>query len=342
MDNLPTSFGVAPTISGKGGARFALVRGAGDALDPAAAGVLARLSHAGPRSELTAIEARKRYALSRTPLVAPNEAVASVMELRPATPGVPKLTIFRPAGVGATERIPGLIFFHGGGWMLGDLDVYEPFARSLANASGAAVIWVHYRLAPEHPFPAGLDDAWAAAQWVQRNTDGLALDAKRIGIGGDSAGGNFAAVTALAAREGRVDFRPAFQLLLYPCLDLTASLPSHQLFADGYLLTGDLYAWYRQNYMGQRANPADWRVSPIFASSFAMLAPTILLDAGFDILRDEAVAYASRLERAGVAVRRLHFPGQIHGFLTMGGAIPAAGIAIGRIGAIIREIVAAA
>jgi acetyl esterase len=338
MVNPPPGFEVPRADSRR---RFALVRGAGEALDPAAAGVLARLAHAAPRSELTALEARKRYSESRGPLAAPNEAVASVMDLRPATPGVPKLTIFRPAEAAATERPPGLVFLHGGGWMLGDLDVYEPFVRALANASGAAIVWVHYRLAPEHPFPAGLDDAWAAAQWVQRNADGLSLDARRIGIGGDSAGGNFAAVTALAARDGRIDFNPAFQLLLYPCVDLTASLPSHQLFAEGYLLTADLYAWYRKSYMGQRAMPADWRVSPIFASSFAHLAPAVVLDAGFDILRDETAAYAARLEQAGVAVKRLHFPAQIHGFLTMGGAIPAAGIAIRRIGTILRGIVAA-
>jgi len=316
--------------------RFALIPGTDGELDPAAAGVIARLSRAGPRSEITAIEARIRYNESRKPLVLPTEAVESVSELRPATAGVPKLTIFRPAGSRPSEALPGLIFFHGGGWTLGDLTVYEPFVRSLANATQSAVIWVDYRLAPEYPFPAAIEDAWGASSWIQRNANWLGLDPARIGIGGDSAGANLAAVTALAARDAKVDFDPAYQMLLYPCLDLTAGLPSHQTFADGYLLTADLYAWYRRNYIGRGASAADWRVSPLFASSFADVAPAIILYAGFDPLRDEAAAYAARLKGAEVSVETLFFPGQIHGFLTMGGAIPAAGVAVARLGAAVK------
>ncbi len=333
---------IFPETSGPHGAdarsrKFALLPGVDGELDPAAAGVIARLAHSGPRSEITAIEARKRYNESRKPLLAPAEAVESVAELRPATAGVPKLTIFRPAGSQPSDVLPGLLFLHGGGWTLGDLTIYEPFVRALANATGSAVIWVDYRLAPEYPFPAALEDAAAAARWVQKNAHWLSLDPARIGIGGDSAGANIAAVTALAARDAQISFDPAYQLLLYPCTDLTASLPSHQTFADGYLLTADLYAWYRRNYIGRGPNAADWRVSPLFASSFADVAPAVILYAGFDPLRDEAAAYAARLKGAGVEVETLFFPGQIHGFLTMGGAIPAADVAIARLGAAVKK-----
>lgn len=320
--------------------KFALIPGTEGRLDPAAAGVIARLAHAGPRSELTAIEARKRYNAARKPFLAPAEAVESVMELRPVTAGVPKLTIFRPAGSKPADALPGLVFLHGGGWTLGDLAIYEPLVRSLANETGSTVIWVDYRLAPEYPFPAALDDAAAAVKWVQKNAHWLGLDPARIGIGGDSAGANIAAVTALAARDGQIAFEPAYQMLLYPCVDLTASLPSHQHFADGYLLTADLYAWYRRNYIGRGPSAADWRVSPLFASSFTDVAPAIILYAGFDPLRDEAAAYAARLRGAGVTVDTLFFPGQIHGFLNMGGAIPAAGVATARIGAAVKKLIA--
>ncbi len=319
---------------------FALIHGADDTLDPTAASVIARSAQANPRSEVTALEARRRYIESRRPFLAPLEPVESVAELRPATASVPKLTIFRPVACEPGEILPGLVYFHGGGWTLGSLETYEPFIRSLANATGSAIVWVEYRLAPEQPFPAALDDAWAAAQWVQQNAAWLAIDPKRIGIGGDSAGANLAAVTALAARDARIAFDPAYQLLAYPCIDLTAGFPSHRTFADGYLLTASLYAWYRRNYVGRDQNPTDWRVSPLFASSFADLAPAIVLYAGFDLLRDEAAAYVSRLSSAGVDVAALFFPGQIHGFLTMGGAIPAAGVAIARIGKAVRRVVA--
>lgn len=332
------SFGASGRVgrSQSGSCSFALIKGADEVIDPAAAGVLARLAQRGPRSEITAIEARKRYVESRMPLLAAPEPVASFVDLRPAPAGLPKLTIIRPYGTGTDELLPALIYFHGGGWMLGDLDIYDPFMRALSNATRSAIVWVHYRLAPEYPFPAALDDAWVASEWVQKNAEWLSIDPTRIGIGGDSAGGNLAAVTAIAARDRRIEFDPLYQALLYPCLDLTASLPSHRLFEEGYLLTADLYAWYRRNYLGGRVSPADWRVSPLFASSFADVAPAILLCGGFDPLRDEAAAYAARLRGAEVKVERLYFPGQIHGFLTMGGAIPAARAAIDRMGVVIR------
>lgn len=308
------------------------------ALDPEAAGVIAKLSGMPRLAELTAVDARLAYANARRPFLAPSEAVAGISRIRPATAGVPPLAVFRPLGADENELLPGLVFYHGGGWVLGGLDTYEPFVRALANATGSSVVWVDYRLAPEHPFPAAIDDALAAARWVQRNAQWLGLDPLRLAVGGDSAGGNLAAVVALAARDGLISFDAAYQLLLYPCLDLTAGHRSHETLGEGYLLTSRLYAWYRRLYLGGTGVPADWRASPLFASSFSDLPHTILLTAGFDPLRDEGFAYGERLAGMDVTVEHIHMPGMIHGFLTMGGAISAAGRAIEALGKSVRRL----
>ncbi len=325
-----------PTYQTPGERRLFAVQGAADGkLDPAAASVIAQLSVAEHDPNLTAIEVRKRYTQSRRRFLAPSEHVSQISKIRPAAAGTPPLTLFRPADAPADARLPALVFIHGGGWTLGDLDIYEPLVRALANSTGSVVIWVDYHLSPEYPFPTGLEEVWRAARWIQENAPSLGIDPRRIGIGGDSSGGNFAAATALAARDGHIAFDPAYQLLLYPCLDLTAAFPSHELYTEGYLLTAKLYAWYRSNYL-QGADPTDWRASPLFASSFLDLPPTIILTAGFDPLRDEALTYAKRLKGFDVPVEVLSFPGQIHGFLNMGGAIPAARSAISRIGQAVR------
>ena len=191
------------------------------------------------------------------------------------------------------------------------------------------MIWVEYRLAPEAPYPAALDDTLAAWRWVQQNYREIGADPARISIGGDSSGGNLAAVAALILR-GETGIQPWRQLLLYPCLDLSASLSSHRRLADGYLLTAQMYAWYRDNY-APGVSRDDWRLSPLFADDLAHLPPAIVLYAGFDPLRDEAAAYIMKLTLAGVPVESLYFADMIHGFLTMGGVIPAAQAAIGRI-----------
>ncbi|HEY0266276.1 MAG TPA: alpha/beta hydrolase, partial [Rhizomicrobium sp.] len=266
---------------------------------------------------------------SRRQFLSELEPVESIFHILPAGPVVPRLTVIRPRGFRQGDRLPALVFMHGGGWTLGSLATYEPFCRELANACGMIVIWVEYRLAPEAPFPAAYDDTLAAWRWVQENYAELGADPARIMIGGDSAGGNLAAAAALALR-GETGIQPWRQLLLYPCLDLSASLASHRRFADGYLLTAPLYAWYRNNYMNG-ASPDDWRLSPLSAGDLSGLPPTVLLYAGFDPLRDEAAAYAMKLTMAEVRVETLYFADMIHGFLTMGGAIPAAHAAVTRI-----------
>jgi acetyl esterase len=273
---------------------------------------------------------RHRYNLSRRQFLAEMEPVENIFHILPAERGVPRLTVIRPRNYRQGQKLPALVFLHGGGWTLGSLATYEPFCRNLANTTGQIVIWVEYRLAPEAPYPAALDDTLAAWHWVQKNHGELGADPARISIGGDSAGGNLAAVAALTLKA-QTGIQPWRQVLLYPCLDMSASLASHRKLADGYLLTAPLYAWYRDNYAPAGVARDDWRLSPLFADDLSGLPPTVLLYAGFDPLRDEAAAYAMKLTLAGVPVETLYFADMIHGFLTMGGAIPAAQAATTRV-----------
>ncbi|HTO40512.1 MAG TPA: alpha/beta hydrolase, partial [Rhizomicrobium sp.] len=269
----------------------------------------------------------------------PLVAVDSVFEMR--SPDAPPLKVIRPSGFEDGKLHTGIVYLHGGGWTVGDFETYEPLCRQLAQANNAVVVFVEYRLAPEHPYPAAFDDTRRALDWVHHNHRQLGIDPAHLGIAGDSSGGNLAAAACLAAREQRGSVQPKFQVLIYPCLDLAAGLASHSTFAEGYLLTETLYRWYRQNYVSGFVKARHWRLSPLFAQSVADLPPAIILYAGFDPLRDEAAAYIDRLRAAQVPVTPLYFPDMIHGFLNMGGAIPAANAAITRIAQALRVITAA-
>jgi len=305
-------------------------------LDPRASRLISRLTFAGDVDRLDPVQARRAYNLSRRQYVWPLEEVGEVILVARSPNGTPALKLFRPRNYGS-QASETYIFLHGGGWTLGDLTTYEPLCRRLANQLGANVLWVNYRLAPEHPFPAALDDALAAALWIFKHARELGLDPTRISLIGDSAGANLAAVLALLNR--RAEYGPRFerQVLIYPCLDLTASYPSHREFAEGYLLTRALYGWYRRNYVGDH-DPANWRLSPIFASGLKEAAPAVILRAGFDPLRDEASAYAQRLRLAGVRVEEINFPEMIHGFINMGAALPQAGNAVQQIRRAIKRL----
>lgn len=307
-----------------------LVRGEPDAPHPTAQRVIDHLSDGKPFRGGDIAAVRRAYNLSRRQFLGEMEPVESIFHIVPSNGIAPRLTIIRPTKFRRGMRLPALLYLHGGGWSLGSLATYEPFCRQLANATGQIIIWVEYRLAPESPYPGALLDTLAAWRWVQENYRELAVDPAHISIGGDSAGGNLAAVAALVLR-GETGIQPWRQVLLYPCLDMTASLSSHRKFAEGYLLTASLYEWYRGNYAGPTIERDHWRLSPLFAEDLSGLPPTILLYAGFDPLRDEAAAYTLKLTLAGVPVETLYFADMIHGFLTMGGAIPAAGAAVTRI-----------
>jgi acetyl esterase len=206
-----------------------------------------------------------------------------------------------------------LVYYHGGGWVAGDLDTHEAPCRFFARESGMAVLSVDYRRAPEHRFPAAVDDALAAFRWASAETARLGVPPERVAVGGDSAGGNLAAVVSLlTAREGGP--RPSAQLLIYPVTDLSEKRPSYRLFAEGFFLAERDMDWYRRQYLPDEAAALDPRASPLLAPDLHDLPPAVVLTAGFDVLRDEGEAYARRLAEAGVPVTHRRLPGQIHGF----------------------------
>jgi acetyl esterase len=232
---------------------------------------------------------------------------------------------------------PCLIFFHGGGWVIGDLDTHDVVCRTLADEGQLIVIAVDYRLAPEHKFPAAIDDALASTAWIAGHAKELGVDASRLLVGGDSAGGNLAAVVALSARDGN---GPAIsgQVLIYPATDFSMTHPSHREPETSILLTHSVIRWFRDQYLRSAADGEDWRASPVRAERFTGLPPAFVLTAGADPLRDEGEEYAKRLKEAGVAVTFRTFPGQFHGFFTMGKLLNQANIAAAEIGTWLRAL----
>jgi acetyl esterase len=218
----------------------------------------------------------------------------------------------------AAARGPLLVYFHGGGWVYGDLDSHDPVCRFLAERSGVRVLAVDYRLAPEHPFPAAYDDAVAAYRWVVEQAESLGADPTRLGVGGDSAGGTLAAATAVhAARHG---LPLAFQLLVYPGTDMTTKTESRRLFGRGFYLTDEFMDLAKARYLPDPARWSEPEASPLLGEVPEGLAPAYVVTAGFDPLRDEGEAYARKLADAGVTVELRRFPDQIHGFLNVVGA----------------------
>lgn len=248
--------------------------------------------------------------------------------------GIP-LRLYRPP-TAAAQVLPVLVYIHGGGWTIGDLDTHDVLCRQLALAGACAVVSVDYRMGPEHRFPAAVDDVVAATRHVRDHGAALGVDPKRLAIGGDSAGGNLAAVACLVLREAG-EALPAFQLLIYPATDMRAVAPSHTTRGDGYLLTRDSIAWYRGQYIADPAQWADWRASPLLAQSHAGLPPALVLTAGFDPLCDEGAQYADALSAAGVPAQLVCFERQIHGFLPMGRVIDEALTAVDLCGAALRR-----
>ena len=246
------------------------------------------------------------------------------------------LRLYRPRGTSAEQVLPALVYYHGGGWVIGDLDTHDTLCRELANHAGCAVVSVDYRLAPEHRFPAAVDDSIAAARWVHREAAALRIDPERIAVGGDSAGGNLAAVVALAARDAG-DLPLAYQLLIYPATDQHRDAPSHTTNGEGYLLTRDTMAYFTGHYIPEPAHYADWRASPLLHPDVSRLPPALVLTAGYDPLRDEGLAYAQKLSEAGNTATHLSFERQIHGFILMGKVLDEANTAVRLCAAALRD-----
>jgi acetyl esterase len=222
---------------------------------------------------------------------------------------------YLPLGVEAGS-LPTLVYYHGGGFVIGTIETHDSTCRRVANRSRCQVISIDYRLSPEHPFPAPIDDGIAAFRHVRDNAAALGADPARLAVGGDSAGGAVAAVVCQAMRDAR-EAGPAFQMLIYPATDSSQESGSRKSFAEGYFLSKGLMDWFWKAYVPAGTDLADLRLSPLLAKDFAGLPPAFVLTAGYDPLRDEGRAYANRLIDAGVKTTYVNYPGTIHGFFTL-------------------------
>ena len=286
-------------------------------LDPQARALLDQIEAAGapPPYRLEPEEARAGFSLVATMIGPPDVRVPTEDRAVPGAAGAVPVRVYRPASGGAA---PVVVYFHGGGWVIGDLDSCDTICHRLSGGVPAVVVSVDYRLAPEYPYPAAVDDCDAVTTWVAEHAGELGADPSRLAVAGDSAGGNLAAVVARRARD-RGGPPIAFQLLVYPVTDATRSLPSYVENGSGYLLDADTMAWFYRLYLAG-ADPEQPDVSPLFVEDCSGLPPGLVVTAEFDPLRDEGEAYAERLRLAGVDVATSRYDGMIHmfyGFDTM-------------------------
>jgi acetyl esterase len=293
-------------------------------LDPAAAPIVDILSRVFPAVGTEVLDATEaRRILRESPLPRPEPPAVARVEDRVIAGEVPVRVYWPDASRGTPA--PAVVYCHGGGWVLCDLETHDIPCRNLANATGAVVVSVDYRLAPEHRFPAAVDDAYAALQWVHDHAGDLGVNPDRLAIAGDSAGGNLTAALALAARDqGGPPLR--FQLLIYPVLDHDFGRPSMIENADGYFLTATHMRWYWDQYVPDVAVRDDPLASPLRATDVRGLPPAYVVTAECDPLRDEGHAYADRLRAAGVPVTYRCAPGMFHGFFGMGDVLATAKI----------------
>ncbi len=287
-------------------------------LDPQMKAILDTITAAGgkPFNAMSPDEARAGIKLLVQVFGGAPEQVAKVEDRRiPGPAGEIPLRIYTPASAAPTGA---LVYFHGGGWVIGDIESHDEVCRALAKGSGSVVVSVDYRLAPEHKFPAGPEDCHAATKWVAANAAALGVDPNRIAVGGDSAGGNLAAVVAQMARDHGGP-KIAFQLLIYPATDWSKESASQREFTrDGYILSRGDMVWFYDHYMTSAADKTKPYFSPACAKSLAGLPSAFVLTAAIDPLRDEGEAYAEALRKAGVAVTAKRYPGVCHGFVMMG------------------------
>lgn len=313
-------------------------------LDPEAKALLEAVKASGrpDLSTLTPPEARKVYKETRAAITPDPPEVSEVDNIAAPGPNGPiPLRYYRPAGVDKKELLPVLVFYHGGGWVIGDLDTHDIACRGLANEARCAVVSVDYRMGPEFKFPAAVEDAYAAMHWVATEDKHLRINPKKLAVGGDSAGGNLAAVVAILARDklraGEEGVpKIAYQLLVYPATDMHMKTASHARYGKDHLLTRDSMDWFQAQYLNDETDRLDWRASPLLAKHLDGLPPAYIVVAGHDPLRDEGEAYAHALKQAGVPVAFREFPGQVHGFMLAGRVVPQANQAIAEMGVALK------
>lgn len=265
---------------------------------------------------LTPAQARDLYLSLRPNAQGPRPKDVKVVDRTiPGPAGEIPVRLYRPANRPETEKLPALVFAHGGGWVFGNLDSHDVLAAQLAIEAGIAVVAVDYRLAPEARFPGAFDDVVAALQWVANNGASVGIDTGKLAIGGDSAGGNLSAAVALWARDHDGP-QLRLQLLCYPVTDAVARSGSYRAFHTGYGLDAPTMEWFFDHYAPDKSARADWRLSPLRAGSLANLPPALVITAGYDTLRDEGRAYAWRLQQEGTLADLVEFGGMLHGFLS--------------------------
>ncbi|HEY0440371.1 MAG TPA: alpha/beta hydrolase [Xanthobacteraceae bacterium] len=299
-------------------------------IDPDAQRVLDLIRAAGrpPFESITAQQARELYLRSSAYLGAERADVLDVTDLDvPGPAGPVRIRLYRGIGAPASAPQPALVYFHGGGWTIGDLETHDGLCRHLANAARCMVIAAHYRLAPEHKFPAAVEDCEAVVRWTCGEGGALGIDRTRLAVGGDSAGGNLAAVMAHMARDGALP-PLCFQLLIYPSVDQRLGQASYGRVTGGVPLTTATVRYFQENYLSGAADKQDWRASPLLARRFDGLPPAIVITAAHDPLCDEGHEYAAKLDQAGCRVTHLHFNDQPHGFWHWGRLVRSADAAL--------------
>jgi acetyl esterase len=308
-------------------------------LDPQAQRVIEAMAalNLKPVEESTPAEARESIR-TRTAALGPFPEVAAVTDHRvPVAGGEITVRAYSPGGPGPH---PALVYYHGGGWVIGDLYTHDGLCRSLSAAAGCAVLSVDYRLAPEAKYPVPVEDSYAALLWIVANAGRLGIDRRRIAVGGDSAGGNLATVMALLARDRRGPAL-ALQVLIYPVTDHDLDTVSYRENATGYVLTRDAMRWFWDHYLAHEAQGREPYASPLRAPSLAGLPPALVITAEYDPLRDEGEAYAARLRDAGVPVTLTRYPGMFHGFVRLTKFLDQARTAVDEIAGSVQKAFAA-
>ena len=284
--------------------------------------------------DLSPTEARKQM-LDLSPPLQPDLSVQKVVDHQiPGPAGDIPIRLYYPAGDGP---FPVLVYFHGGGWVIGDLDTHHGFCHALAKTSGCLVVAVDYRLAPEHRYPAAVEDAYAATRWVAENSGLIQADPDRFAVCGDSAGGHLAAVVSMIARD-RKGPRIDLQILIYPITDCSFDTPSYEENKEGYMLTRDMMKWFWNHFINDEREADDFYASPLRATNLGDLPRALILTAEYDPLRDEGETYGKKLQEAGVNVTLTRYPGMIHGFIRMTAVLNKANDALDQVAGKVRDV----